>query len=551
MRKMSASTRWAVPAGIVAAVGLTIGATAVADAAQPSLPAQSVAQLLADVQQASAQPQGPVTATIQETANLGLPALPQIGAITSQTGQLGALSPLTGTTTVSVWYLNQSHVRIAQEVRMGETDLRLDGTQLWLWDSKTQTATHVLLPRAAGNEARSTKRMTKSVIAHGWASPTSSLTPLAAAKQVLAQIGQSTNVRLGPNVTIAGRAAYQISVSPKAAGSLVSQILIAIDAARHIPLRVEVIARDSSGPAFELGYTALAFGPPAMSNFAFTPPPGAHVKTVTVPSSPAGLKDNLDVPGLGLGALGLGSLGSNGFTGLGWSGAVSPPGTTFSCASNSTTCVLAPESVNAGGPDIRPVLPKSVLKRLEASFAAHLPKSMSKAQRAAAIKQFAKALTSGPAAGVASRQATRSITTGVIRTSATPIPAGGTGSPKVLGKNWTQVLVTPANPEVAAAVRQLLTSGRQGQAQGGGFFIGSSSQAAPAPGSSSSPIPVGPDLAVLRALLEASTPVHGSWGSGRLLQSALLSVLVTAKGQILAGAVTPSVLYADASGQSK
>jgi hypothetical protein len=39
--------------------------------------------------------------------------------------------------------------------------------------------------------------------------------------------------------------------------------------------------------------------------------------------------------------------------------------------------------------------------------------------------------------------------------------------------------------------------------------------------------------------------VHGSWGSGRLLQTSVLSVLITGKGQILVGAVTPAVLYAD------
>jgi hypothetical protein len=49
----------------------------------------------------------------------------------------------------------------------------------------------------------------------------------------------------------------------------------------------------------------------------------------------------------------------------------------------------------------------------------------------------------------------------------------------------------------------------------------------------------------------ASKPVRGTWGSGRLLQTTLLSVLVTSKGQILAGAVTPSVLYADAAAASK
>jgi hypothetical protein len=57
--------------------------------------------------------------------------------------------------------------------------------------------------------------------------------------------------------------------------------------------------------------------------------------------------------------------------------------------------------------------------------------------------------------------------------------------------------------------------------------------------------PVGPDLATLQELLKATVPVHGSWGTGRLLRTTLLTVLVTSKGQILAGAVAPSVLYAD------
>jgi hypothetical protein len=535
VRKMSARTRWAVPAGVVAVVGVTIGASAVANAAGPSLPAQSVAQLLADVQQASAKSQGPVTATFQETANLGLPALPQIGAITGQNGQLGSLSPLAGTTTVSIWYLNQNHVRIAREMQMGESDLRLDGTQLWLWDSKTQTATHVLLPQSVGNEAGAGQGA--SAIPGGVAGL--NMSPQAAARQALAQLGPSTNVRLGPNVTVAGRAAYQISLSPKASGSLVSQVLIAIDATRHIPLRVEVIARDSSSPAFEVGYTALAFGPPAMSNFSFTPPAGAHVKTETIPNSPAGLKGNLGAR-LGLGELSLGALAS-GVAGVGPSASVGAQVNRISCGKNTATCVMTTPPPVPGAPAI----PKSALKQIEASFAAHLPKSMTKAQRAAAIKQFDRSLTRGPAV--------QGIGSGPL--AGTGLPVAGAGAPKVVGKDWTSVLVTPANPEVAAMVQQLLATPR-GRHTSFGILGGSSSQAAATPDGadgpiSAGPIPVGPDLAVLKALLQASTPVHGSWGSGRLLRSALLSVLVTSKGQVLAGAVTPSVLYADAAGQSK
>ena len=49
-------------------------------------------------------------------------------------------------------------------------------------------------------------------------------------------------------------------------------------------------------------------------------------------------------------------------------------------------------------------------------------------------------------------------------------------------------------------------------------------------------------------LLRAATPVHGAWGSGRLLRTSLVSVLITDSGSAYIGAVQPSVLY-DAAGQ--
>jgi len=44
-------------------------------------------------------------------------------------------------------------------------------------------------------------------------------------------------------------------------------------------------------------------------------------------------------------------------------------------------------------------------------------------------------------------------------------------------------------------------------------------------------------------LLGRLKPVQGAWGRGRLLTSALVSVLVTADGRVFAGAVDPSALY--------
>jgi hypothetical protein len=51
---------------------------------------------------------------------------------------------------------------------------------------------------------------------------------------------------------------------------------------------------------------------------------------------------------------------------------------------------------------------------------------------------------------------------------------------------------------------------------------------------------------VLRTLIASATRVHGDWGSGRLLHTSLISVLMTDNGRTFAGAVQPSVLYAAA-----
>jgi outer membrane lipoprotein-sorting protein len=53
----------------------------------------------------------------------------------------------------------------------------------------------------------------------------------------------------------------------------------------------------------------------------------------------------------------------------------------------------------------------------------------------------------------------------------------------------------------------------------------------------------GDSQAVISALIGAAKPVSGSWGKGTLLQTSLVSMLMTG-GEVYVGAVEPSVLYA-------
>ncbi len=532
VRRLSVRARWAVPAGAVAIVGIVIAASTVASASVPSLPHRTAAQLLAEVAQANGKSLGPLTATVQQTADFGLPQLPQIG-------QSGVTSGLTsGTQSITIWYRDPQHIRIAEPVQAGESDLRLNGRTLWLWSSKTQTATRLALPAhftGLPGPAGPGVAPPGSAKASSGASPSSlPQTPLAAANQVLKAVGPTTVVGVQTNVYVASRPAYQLSLVPRSPHSLVGKILIAIDASRRIPLRVEVFGRGSAGLVYSIGFTSLSFGTPAASNFSFTPPPGATVKTQTVPSNvrsllgPAGLGP----AGLGPAGLGIGSLGV---------------GSPVSVSGQLPTGKLVPGAA----------IPKQVLAAINARFAQTLPASMTKAERARVIKAFdahiaaPRTRMSHNGRGLITiKRMGQPLTRKLVQHAGlgaglTPGAAGGT---RVIGKAWLSVVATPANPQVAAAVHAMLSLHGSGPARQSPFGGSSSSASSISAYSSKLTVqaaPFGPDLAILRTLLLATTPVHGSWGSGRLLQTKLLSVLITSKGQILAGAVTPSVLFAD------
>ena len=400
--------RWASAAAVIAVAAVLTG-TVFANAASPTLAKRTPAQLLALMR--GARLPSAMQAVVSETANLGFPSLPNIPGLSSSS--LSATSLITGTHTLELWYSSPNRLRVAVPVSFGETDLRVKGTQVWQWNSRTQTATRYLPP------ARLPARpgaLPKTHRADGPAkSALAGLTPLQAARRVLALAGPTTKVTVTGTTTVAGRNAYQLSIVPRTSGSLIGQVLIAVDAQTYLPLQVQVIARGQSGPAFEIGFTSLSLSRPANSNFAFAPPPGAHVKTVR--------------------------LGAN------------------------------------------------------------LP-----------------AAPSG-------------------RTSAGGTPPAGVPGPKVIGKGWLSVAAIPAGQALTVLPGSVLPgSGGSGSAayQSGLTISGPAGKAAGQAG------------ALVQGMLKAATKVSGSWGSGRLLRTSLFSVLITKKGTVLIGAVTPTVLYAAA-----
>ncbi len=255
--------RWLAP--LIAALLLgTAGATiaTLSANARDSLAPRSASQLLVDVQKA--QVDG-LSGTVVQTADLGLPALPNIGGRSSS----DFTSLVSGSHTLRLWYAGPTKARLALLGDLGESDLIRNGSDVWLWSSSANTAKHFTVPESAN-----TPDPADPSDATGTDAP---MTPQEAADQALQAITPTTSVTTDPTAVVAGRPAYQLVLEPKDTSTLIGTVKIAIDGATHIPLRVQVFPRGSSTAAFEVGFTSFNPSTPSDSVFSFNPPPGATV----------------------------------------------------------------------------------------------------------------------------------------------------------------------------------------------------------------------------------------------------------------------------------
>ncbi len=370
---------------MVAAV--TAASMATAAAASPALPARSPAQLISALASHAATPPQ-MSGTVVESAALGIPQLP------GQQDPSSLLSMLSGSHTIRLWYSDPAHFRLALPVPLGETDVIRNGGTGWVWESSSNSVQRIMLPARPGGVHASP--------ATGAGSMPTPLTPQQAAQRLLTAVGPTTSVTSGPTTTVAGQDAYQLVVAPKDSRSLVGRVVVEVDAQHPgVVLGVQVFARGAASPVFQTGFTSITFAAPPASTFAFTPPQGASVHTVT-PGDPAGAR-----------------------------------------------------------PAMRPAV----------------------------------------------------------------------SGAKVVGSGWLRVAVLPSS--VLSAIRHGNAAGALGQA---------AQSAAGGPGSGGSVDAAG----VLAALLKSATPVSGTWGSGKLVTTSLVSILITSNGHVLIGAVAPSVLYSAA-----
>ncbi|RFA10153.1 hypothetical protein B7R54_13730 [Subtercola boreus] len=276
--------RW-IPAAVV---GVVVAGAAVAvplsAGAAGALPTKSAEEVLALVAGSSVTG---FSGTVEQTSDLGLPSLPagagsasgssEGSSDSSAAAASSALELLTGSHTARV-YVDTSNgagnLRVQVLDQLAERDVIRSGDSLWLYDSAKQTAVHATAASTSAPDADPT-------------SPAETATPQQLAQKFLAAADSTTDVTVGGDVTVAGRSAYDLVLTPQSGSTLVGAVSIAVDSATGLPLRVEVTAAGAADPAFSSSFTALDLSTPPADLFSFTPPAGTTVTEKTVPSGAA------------------------------------------------------------------------------------------------------------------------------------------------------------------------------------------------------------------------------------------------------------------------
>jgi outer membrane lipoprotein-sorting protein len=264
--------RWipaaAVPA--VVAVGLLASGATAGSPPPPATPEQVLAL-------AAGHTVRQFSGTVEQSASLGLPSIPgqalaQAKGSSTMGSEAALLELLTTPHTTKVYADGPTRARVQVMDQLAERDAVRNGNDAWTYDSSANTVTHAVLPSGAAAAA------SPSVPA---------VSPDQLAQRFLAAAGQSTDVSLAQPATVAGHSAYTLVLTPKATGTLVASVHIAVEAHTGLPLGVDVYARGQQEPAFHAAFTQLDLAAPAASVFAFTPPAGAKVTEKQLPAAGA------------------------------------------------------------------------------------------------------------------------------------------------------------------------------------------------------------------------------------------------------------------------
>ncbi|MFD4833767.1 outer membrane lipoprotein carrier protein LolA [Streptomyces uncialis] len=273
------AARYAVPVTVVGVAVATIGLVpALADSGDPDLPEISAQQLIEKI---AASETEQLSGTVKISTDLGLPSIasgalgsfaPEGEGSSTADPQAKLLELAQGTHTLRVAADGAERAKLSVLGEASEYSLIRNGEDVWAYDSGSNEVFHAKggAHESAGKDrAQKDKRKSKA--------DDLPATPKAFADEVLKAAGDTTSVTVDGSTRVAGRDAYKLVVKPKASGSTVGSIQLAVDAKNGTPLKFTLVPAAGGSAIVDVTFTKVDFAEPAASTFDFVPPKGAEV----------------------------------------------------------------------------------------------------------------------------------------------------------------------------------------------------------------------------------------------------------------------------------
>ncbi|MDW4908323.1 DUF2092 domain-containing protein [Streptomyces sp. ADMS] len=280
------AARYAAPVAVIGLTVATIGLVpAFAGSGDPDLPKISAQELIekiaaSDVQQLSG--------TVKISTDLGLPDL---GGLESGllSGGLGGgsddsgsaaepsaklLELASGTHTIRVAADGPDKQKLSLLEKAAEYSVIHNGDEVWAYDSASNEAYHATAPASEDSKGEGAKGEGKGQVLPGDDVPA---TPGEFAEEALKAVDDTTSVTVDGTAQVAGRDAYKLVIKPKASGSTVGAISIAVDSKTGTPLKFTLTPASGGAAVVDAGFVDVDFAKPAASTFDFTPPKGTKV----------------------------------------------------------------------------------------------------------------------------------------------------------------------------------------------------------------------------------------------------------------------------------
>ena len=278
-------------------IGFSVQATAATD-----LPDKSAAQIL---QLINTNPDIAFSGRIVKKAAMGLPPMNIVPDVSesmieqmkkqmpeemadfipkaSAQGELAlALEFFAGTHIANIYVDGPTKARLQVLDLLSERNYIRNGNDLWAYDASKAIAQHSVIDESEASKAQG--QALALFNANSSKLPFDVTSPASIADYVLAQANVDSVITVGADAKIAGRGVYQLTITPRSNETLVQSATLSIDAATGLPLAARITAVGSDSPAFEVAFETITFATPAASNFDFTPPAGATVVEVALPT---------------------------------------------------------------------------------------------------------------------------------------------------------------------------------------------------------------------------------------------------------------------------